>query len=505
MREVSLRAALGATRGRLARQVLTESVLLALAGGALGVALAYGGVELFMRFNPGGIPRIETLAVDTRVLGFSLLVATLTGLFFGSLPALQTMRSAVNEALKDASVTVTMSRGARRLRSGLVVSEVALAVLLVTGAGLLLRSFIARVQVDPGFESAGLVVLPLRLGAGYDETTRIQFTEELLERVRALPGVHQAAAGWTTPFRMTGGNRCCWRTRVVGDPTLHRDEQPFLGIIHPVTPDYFATLDAPLAGGRELTTADGTAPVAVLNRAAALELFGSEDVVGRTITLGGGAGTVLDVVGVVEGVHHWGATEGVEGAVYVAHARYGGELDAIEVLVRTSSDFETVSNALRAAVWALDPDLPIPELTTMEARVSASVATPRFFAGLLGGFAAVALLLACGGIYGSMLYTVSQRRREMGIRLALGADGPDLVRLVMGQGLALAVVGVAVGALAALGSSRALDDTLWGVEPTDPLTYAGVALLLAASAAAAAFLPAWRAGRTDPLETLKAE
>jgi predicted permease len=504
-REMSLRAALGATRVRLAGQVLAESVLLALAGGALGVALAFGGVELFARFDPGGIPRIDTLAVDVRILAFSVLIATFTGVLFGVIPAVQAMPADVNDALKEGAHAVTASHGGRRLRSGLVVAEIALAVVLVTGAGLLLRSFVARAQVDPGFDTEGLVVVPLLLGSEYDEAERLQFTEGLLDRVRALPGTRSAAAARTTPFRTTGTSRCCLWARTVGDPALYDEDRPFRGIIHPVTPDYFATLDASLVAGREFAASDRDAEVVVVNRPAARMLFGSEDVVGRSLTLGESGSLTLEVVGVVEGVHHWGPTEGVEEAVYVTYARLGARSSELEILVRTDADTETAAAALRDAVWALDPNLPVPEVTTMERRVSASLATPRFLAGLLGGFAAVALLLACGGIYGSMLYTVGQRRREMGIRLALGAARPDLVRLVLRYGVALAVSGVALGTLTGLVISRVLEGLLWGVEPTDGVTFAAVAVLLGSSAVSAALVPAWRAGRTDPLQTLRSE
>jgi putative ABC transport system permease protein len=213
----------------------------------------------------------------------------------------------------------------------------------------------------------------------------------------------------------------------------------------------------------------------------------------------------LEIVGVVDGVQHWGPTEGIEPAVYVTYARYGPDSGDLDVMVRSDANTEMVAQALRGVIWDLDPDLPIPEVTTMERRLSASQATPRFLSGLVGAFAIVALLMACGGIYGSMLYTVGQRRREMGIRLALGAEGSDVVRLVMRQGLLLAAVGVVLGTVAGLSLSGVMERLLWGVEPTDPATFAVVALLLGSAAASAAFVPAWRAGRTDPVQTLKAE
>ena len=504
-RELALRAALGASRGRIAAQVLSESVVLALAGGALGVALALGGVELFARFDPGGVPRIDTVAVDLRVLAFTVLMSTLTGLVFGTLPALQAMRADLNEPLKDATGTTTGGARGRRVRSGLVVAEIALAVVLVTGAGLLLRSFVERAGVDVGFEPANLLVVTLGLEAGYDEPRRLQFADELIDRVEALPGVDGVAAGWTSPFKYTGRSRCCWRTRVQGDPALVDESNPFNGISHPVTPGYFAALDAPMVAGRDFTEDDGreSPAVAILNRPAAQKLFGTEDVVGREITH---SSETLAVVGVVEGVHHWGATQGVEEAVYLPYARYGTEYGDFDLVVRSdAADLGALTEAVREVIWALDPDLPIGEVTAMEERMSASLATPRFLSALLGAFAAVALVLACGGIYGSMLYTVGQRRREMGIRLALGAAGKDVVRLVLRYGAALALGGVALGTAVGLALSRSMESLLWGVPATDPLTFASVAVLLGSSAMVAALVPAWRAGRTDPVRTLKAE
>lgn len=503
-KEIALRGALGASRARLAVQILTESLLLAIVGGGLGVVSAFGGVELFAQFTPGGIPRLEGLAVDTRILLFSLGISAATGVIFGMLPALQAMRADVNDALKDASSALTISPRGRRVRSGLVVSEIALAVVLLAGAGLLFRSFVAMAQVDPGFDTDQLVVLPLSLEAEYEPSEREQFARELLAGIEALPGTESAAVGWAVPFSRTGRNRCCWRTDVTGDPALVDEADPFLSIIHPVTSAYFETLRAPVVMGRTFEPADDRADsdAAILNRAAAEDLFGSADPVGRTIEM---RGDVLTVVGVVEGVHHWGLSQDVEVGVYVPYVRYGPEFEMFEVILRTGASIETVAEGLRAAVWAIDPDLPIDEIVTMERMIAGSLATPRFLSGLLGGFAAVALLLACGGIYGSMLYTVGQRRREMGIRLALGAAGSDVIGLVLRYGLVLAVLGIAIGTVAGLALSRLMQTLVWGIEPTDPMTYIGSAVLLGLTALLASFVPARRAARTDPLQTLRAE
>jgi putative ABC transport system permease protein len=503
-REIALRGALGASRRRIMRQVLTESVVLAVAGGALGALLAFGGVELLLRFQPGGIPRIDTLAVDGRILAFSLFVSMGTGVLFGWLPALQATRGDINDALKDGGTSVGVGRRRRRARSLLVITEVALAVVLLAGGGLLFRTLIAMVRVDPGFEVEGLAVLRLSLDAGYTPTGRLQFTEELSERIRALPGTRSVGAGPTIPFSYTGGSRCCWRTNVVGDPAQYDEEDRYASIIHPVTQSYFETLAAPLASGREFDAADmAGGQVAILNARTAMDLYGTEEVVGRTLMLRGR--TPLEVVGVVRGVRHWGLDQEIEPAVYVPYGVFGGDFDRMHFAVRTEAPIETVAAALRQAVWSVDGDLPIPEVVSMEARVSASLASPRFLSGLVGGFALVALLLACGGVYGSMLYTVGQRRREMGIRLALGADRQDVIGLVLRHASLLGGTGIAIGLLVSLALSRLMESLLWGVTPTDPPTYAGVAAALGLTAAVASFLPAWKASRTDPVRTLGAE
>jgi len=292
----------------------------------------------------------------------------------------------------------------------------------------------------------------------------------------------------------------------VGDPALWNDQRPFRGMIHPVTPGYFATLRAPIAFGREFSEYDVTGATAILNRPAAIELFGTANVVGRTLSVGGGdSPRTLEIVGVVDGVLQFGPTEGVEGAVYVPYGPFGPDLGELELLVRTPRDVATVAVSLRSAIWSLDPNLPIPDITTVDRRVAASLASPRFLAGLLAFFAAVALVLACGGVYGSMLYAVAQQRRALGIRLALGAAGPDIVWLVMARGIMLAIAGVTIGTVGALSISGVMAGFLWGVEPTDPATYAAVVLLLGTTACVAALVPAMRAGRTDPIETLRAD
>ena len=369
-----------------------------------------------------------------------------------------------------------------------------------------MRSLVAQVQVDPGFDPEGLVMMSIGLEAGYDAESRRQFSEEIVARATSLPGVRSGGAGWTSPFKRTGPGRCCWRTQAIGEESLVDEANPFRGMTHPVTPGYFRTLGATIASGREFEPADGDRPLAILNRPAARQLFGREDVVGRTITHGASEPQTLEVIGVIDGVHEFGPTQGVEAAIYVPYARFGtSTYGRLDVFVRVDEPSDALARSLQETVWAIDPNVPVEEVVTMEQRMSLSVATPRFLGGLVGSFAVVALLLACGGVYGSMAYAVGQRRREMGVRLALGAAGSDVIRLVLRQSVRLALIGVLLGGVASFTVGGAMNALLWGVETSDPATLATVTLLLASAAVLAAWGPARRAGRTDPMETLRAE
>ncbi len=511
-RELSLRRALGASGRRIIGQLLAESGALALAGGILGVGLAYLGTEIILRYNTEPVPRLQDLAVDPRILGFALITSLGTGVLCGVLPALQAVRKDMNEGLNEGTTRGTTGPGRRRVRNGLVVAEISLTLVLLNGAGLLFRSFIERIRVDPGFDTGELVTMPLNLeggrfsaqGGSYTEEGRLQFVRELMERLEVVPGVQAVAAGWTLPFERVGRSRCCWGRDVVPAEGGVDEESPWFWI-QPVTPGYFHTLDAPLSSGREFTPADGNADpfVAVLNEPTARHLFGRVDVVGEHIRIVD-VGT-FQIIGVAEGVHHWGLDQEVDLEVYVPWEHFGTYAPFLHVAVRSRAPLGILAPALREAVWTVDPDLPVEEIITMRQRVSVSVAGPRFLSVLFAFFAGVALLLASGGIYASMLYTVGQRRREMGIRLALGATGSRLGRLVLGQGVFLATVGVAIGLAAALGLTRLLESIVWGVTTTDPTTFTSVTAFLALVAVGASLIPAWRASRADPLETLRAE
>ncbi len=501
-REIALRGALGASRGRIVGQLLTESMVVAVVGGVAGIAVAYLGVNVLASLNPGNIPRLNDVAVDPRILAFAFLISVGTGLLFGILPALQAAGADVNEMLKEGAASVTAGRGGRRTRGALVVAEIALALILLVGAGLLFRSLVAMIQVDPGFETEQIVDLSLQLGPTFTDAERVAFANQLTERLVSLPGTQAAAAGWTMPFVYYRG-RCCWNTTVRDRAQPPADEE-LQSMAHPVTPGYFTMLGAPLRYGRDFVAADNNAEpsVAVINVYTAMQVFGTENPVGRTLVLGR---EELTVIGVVEGVQHFSLSRDIDNAVYVSYERFGGFLGDLHVGVRSEADFETVVAGMREAVWALEPDLPIEEIVTMRDRVSTSLAMPRFLSVLLGVFAGVALLLACGGIYGSMLYSVGQRQREMGIRLALGAGGGDVIRLVLGHGLVLTALGLGIGVGGALALSQLMQSLVWSIEPTDAITYVAVTALLAVAALAACFVPAFKASRVDPLQTLRAE
>jgi predicted permease len=500
-REIALRGALGAGRGRLIGQLLTESVALAIIGGVGGIAVALLGVAAFANLSPGNIPRLDSVAVDPRVLAFAFIASLATGVLFGILPALQAARSNVNEMLKDGAANVSTGMRGRRARGALVVAEIALAMVLLVGAGLLFRSMLAMVSVEPGFETEQLVDLSLRLGPTFSTEERVVFVDQLIERIETLPGTRGVAGGWALPFVYHGGSSCCWRTSI-SDSSQPPPELELGTIVHPVTAGYFKMLGAPLRYGRDLTAADNTAepPVAVLNAHAATQVFGTDNAVGRVIRLGG---TEVLIVGIAEGVQHFGLTREIDNATYVSYARFGGGLGSLHVGVRSQADLEVVVAGVREAVWGLAPDLPIEDIVTMQRRVANSLAAPRFLSVLMAVFAGVALLLACGGIYGSMLYSVSQRQREMGIRLAIGAPGGNLIRLVLGRGLALTAIGLGLGIAGAVALSSLMESLVWGIEPTDVLTLGAVAAMLSMAALAACFFPAYKASRVDPLQVLR--
>jgi predicted permease len=504
-REMALRGALGAGRARLFRQLITESLMLALAGGVAGVGLAVVSVGAFRRFIPSGVPRVEDLSVDPRVLLFTLGASVATGLVFGVMPAVRACRRDVSEALKDGGAS---SGGVRRqswTRSGLVVAEIALAFVLLTSAGLFFHSLSAQAEVDPGFMAADLITVPLHLGSGYDDVQRREFTRRVRARLEALPGSQGAAAGLTVPFQYVGASRCCIANTVQPVDGVAGADALTDVMIHPVSPGWFRTLGAAMTHGREFTPEDGDGEerVDIINEPTARYFFGTRDAVGRSIRVGDSE--IFRVVGVARGVHHWGMADGITPDVYLPYDHWGAFSDIFHLTVRSTLDLETLVPAVKEAIWAVDPELPVEEVVPMTRRVDAALAGQRFLTSILGTFAGLALLLATGGVYAFMLFSVGQRRSEMGIRLALGARGSQLLRMVLVGGLLQTGAGVALGVTISVGVAWLLRRFLFGISVVDGATLVPAVLALTAAALLATLLPAWRASRTDPLETLRVE
>ena len=503
-KEMAIRAALGAGRLRLARQMVTESLILAAAGGLLGVILSLWGTDLLVRLGPRDLPRLYEVGIDLRVLLHTAAVTILSGILFGLAPAIRASRPELAPAL-NAGARGTTDHAGRRLRSLLVVTEFALAVMLLSGAGLLIRSFLRLQQVSPGFEVGGLLTASISLPqARYpDGPARSAFFRALVERAESLPGVQTAAISMSLPpdlLVMTNPYT------IEGRPLPPGTNPPAVAQLL-IGGDYFRALGVPLLRGRAFTEADvATAPeVIIINQAMARTMFPGEDPIGRRIQLGDPdpESPWVTIVGVAGDVKYTGLDKPPEPAIYTPYEQ-NLWWPTMYLVVRSSVDPAGLERAVRAQVASLDPLLPL-GVRTMDDLLGRSVAEPRFRTMLLGIFAATALLLAAVGIYGVLSYTVGQRTQEIGIRMALGARGRDVLALVLGQGMALAGAGVAIGLVAALALSRLLAGLLFGVGPTDLPTFAAVSLVMVAAALLACYLPARRATRVDPMVALRAE
>ena len=505
-REVAIRAALGATRRRLARQLLVESLLLSLLGGAAGVALAAWGTELLVGLAPAGVPRLEEVGMDGRALALALLVAVATGCLFGLVPVLQARRVDPQAGLRaDGGRGASAAPETARARRTLVAVEVALSVVLVVGAGLLVHSLWKLQRVDPGFRTENVLRASFALPASrYPQSFDVYprwaevtgFQRELLERARELPGVrsaalasnHPLAPGFTNSFVIEGRE----------DEAADQAEIP----IRAVSPEYFATLGVPLLRGRLLAPRDGAEAPAVLllNEAAARRFFPGADPVGKRIRFWG---TSREIVGVVGNERFHGVAAEAPPAAYPPLAQT--PTGTATLLVRAPGDPAALVPALREAVRGLDPELALFEIETLDRTLSRSISQPRFTTALLGTFAALALLLAVVGVYGVLSYAVAQRTREIGIRVALGARRGEIVRLVVGQGMVPVLAGLALGLAAAFAGARLLSGILFEVAPTDPLAFTAVVPVLATASLLAAWLPARRAARVDPMTALRSE
>ncbi len=501
--EIAIRTALGAGRTRLVRQLVTESMLLALGGGAAGVALAWWGTAALVRLGPS-IPRLNEVRIDGTVLAFTALITLATGFVFGLLPALQSSTPDLAGALRAGSRGTRTHRGSRRVRSAIVVTEVALAVMLLTGAALLIQSFVHLQAVDPGFRPENVATFSIELpDKKYpEEKQQRALASRLEERMRHLAGVQSAAIVAGRPF---GGWDAQTSMQVVGKPPLPPGQAPIIHL-RMATADYFKTMGIPIVRGRPFTDADrgGGLHVAIVSQENARRYFPGEDPIGKRITTGfsnaeGDFGG--EIVAVVGDVKEAGLDANVEPATYFPLDQ--APMNLLSVVLRTTANPSSIFTAARAELRQIDPDLPFSGAMTMEASVASSVAGPRFYTLLLGIFAAVALALAGVGLYGVIAYAVSQRTHEIGIRIALGASRDSVLRMVVAQGLGLTVIGVAIGIIFAAIVTRVMSSLLFGVSSTDPLTFAAVGVILVVIAMLASAVPARRAARVDPVVALR--
>jgi putative ABC transport system permease protein len=497
-KEIAIRAALGASRFRVVRQLLTESVLLSVAGGLLGLLLAVWGVSVLMSLTPPNVPRMKEIGIDSWVLGFTFLVSIVTGVIFGLAPALQTTKIDLSESLKEGGRSATAGAGTRRMRNGLVVAEVAISLMLLIMAGLMIKSFMRLRSVSTGFDTKNVLTMRIALPAARygEKPQQIQFAEQLLARVSALPGVQAASMsngiplglGSETPYMAEGG------------AALSVMEQP-VAVEFGVTSDYFRAMGIPLLKGRVFTERDNlnAPPVIIIDESLARKAFPGQDPIGKRLIPAGDK--PHEIIGVVGDVKHYGPEKKTREQFYYSYLQEGSA--NLYLTVRTQSDPLTMIGPVRNQVSSLDKDQPVYDIKTMEARLSQTMAKSSFNTLLLGIFAAVALILSVVGIYGVISYSVTQRTHELGLRLALGAQQSDILKLVIGQGFTLAVIGVVIGIAATLVFSRVMASLLFGVVASDPSIFALASLLLILVALLASYLPAHRAMRIDPIVALR--
>jgi len=508
-REIAVRAALGSGRGRIIRQMLVESGVLALVGAVVGVVLAWWGTRIIIALSPGNLPRVESVSIDGQVLAFTAGVTAIAALAFGLAPALRAVGGRLADALKDRGSDSGGVRG-NRVRTALVVAEVALSLVLLIGAGLMVRSFSEIRRVDPGFDAEGVVTfgVPLPFLVYFQPEARANFVNDLGERLAAIPGVQ--AVGGVTPLPLAGGELYSMGSysRVGDPPEVYQANR---ADYKAVAPGFFEAMRIQLVAGRYLTTADNrrdAEQVAVIDRRLAERAFPNEDPLGKQLTWDyfdeltfSIAPRAITVVGVVENVRSQSlAAEGRE-TLYVPYFLYS--FLPITFTVRTDADPADLVPLVRREVDAMDPNVPVSDAATLESYVQDATAQTRFMLALIAVFAGIALVLASLGLYGVISYSVRQRTREIGVRVAFGAEHRDVLGLVVKQGLALAGVGVALGLAASFGLSRTIRSFLVGVSPTDPVTYVGIPVLLLAVAAVASWVPARRAAAVHPVEALR--
>ena len=505
-REMVIRAALGARRWRLIRQMVVESVLLAVMGGAFGTVLAMWGVDLLVALRPANLPRLAAIGIDGRVLIFTLSLSLLTGIVFGLMPAWSAAKANVSEALKEGSRASTASFARHRLRSALVVVEIALALVLLVGAGLLIRSFALLRAVDPGFQPEGVLTMRIELPeARYKEVEKQrQFRLRLLEGLNAQPGAQAALISELpmTDYRLTHN------FAIEGRPPVAVGSEPDVET-RSISRTYFQTMKIPLLAGRDFTPQDNenVPMVAVVNESFARQYFPDENPVGARIQWARGSRDQwMTIIGVTGDVRHASLAEAAEPTVFTLYEQQDEQWKRwMFVVIRSQDEPARLARLVQEQVWAIDKQLPVTSIQSTSEVVVASVSSQRFNLVLLSLFAAVALGLAAIGIYGVMSYTVTQRTHEIGVRMALGASAADVLRMVVRQGMTLAATGVAIGLGAAFALTRLMTSLLFGTSATDPLTFVAISLVLAGVALGACFVPARRATRVDPMVALRYE
>ena len=501
-REIAVRAALGAGRLRIITQLLTESALLSLSGGLLGLALAATLIHFLVAAAPPDIPRVQEISLDLRVLGFTLAVSLLTGLLFGLAPALAAGRQSLGEFLKEGGRGSTGGVVHNRLRSLLVVGEVALSLVLLVASGLLIRSFVQILHVKPGFNPDRMITMWMNFtSARYAETGRSALLlDQLLPRIAALPGVEGIATSNDLPLE--GDDTTTGLALAEGHAPFERAQRPLIGV-HFVNSGYFHSMGVPLLRGRELAASDTAKsnPVVVINQKVADEIWPGQDPLGRHITILGDK--QLEVVGIVGNVLHNGLTEPAQFESYLPFAQTPSSY--VGLAIRSQGDQASLFAAVRNIVAELDPELPVHDMRPMAQVVAETLATRRLTLWLVGAFGALALVLSFVGIYGVMSYAVTERIHEIGVRTALGAQRRDIFSLFIAGGMRLASIGLVLGAAAAFVATRAMTSLLFGVSAGDPITYIAIAAILALAAFAACYVPARRALAVDPIAALRCE
>jgi predicted permease len=502
-KEMAVRAALGAGRGRLVRQMVTEATMLALAGGALGLLFAQAGMTILARLVPGGLPATAKPALDPTLLLFTLALSLLTGLIFSVIPAIQAARASVNDALKQGGRSGADTRG-RNTRDILVIVEVAAALVLLTGAGLMIQTMAKLRAIDIGFRSDHMLTMRTPLGPKYKEQAKIiDYVNRVLAQVDALPGVEGAAFASTLPFQSIGNTR----GYLIEGQTIDRNYSPD-ALFRVGTSDYLRTLGVKVVEGRLFSAADTNSPnpVFIINETFARHYWPKESAVGHRISFRSDPTPVwATIVGVVADVHERGYELAMKPGIYTPITPLDDGWTPDYLVIRTKGDPTTLASAARFVIAGVDPDQPVSELRTMDEIVDLNVADRQQQMTLLGAFAALALILASIGLYGVLSYAVTQRSREIGLRMALGASASSVTRMIVARGLALTGIGLAIGLISAWAATRAMKNLLYGVAATDPLTFGAVAGLLGVIALIACWAPARRASRVDPIVVLREE